>query len=191
MRIVPEPQNGSKMNFELLLLLFVLARLLLSEAPSARFSIVCASFGGSMPMRASRNGLSKSRAEYASMFWMVIDLAMYKRLPRMIEMSMPFWIALLLYIWAGDGFIHGLFTNLQFSSKDLRIFLEKFKKSLRKNLELPCILIAEMANGILPELSFKFSLSKFSTDARISDSFESLFSVSVISAILIVPPRRF
>jgi len=44
-KMVPLPQNGSKTMFEGL-----------SRLCSARFIMICESFGGSMPIRASRNG---------------------------------------------------------------------------------------------------------------------------------------
>ena len=52
--------------------------------------------------------------------------------PPRIEMSMPFSTDLLLNIWADVGFCQGLFTKRELNPKDLRIFLEKLKKNLRK-----------------------------------------------------------
>lgn len=151
----------------------------------ARFIKIWASFGGSMPIFASRHGLLKSRFEYESMFWIVTVLPIAKPFSwRIMFMSIPFSITRDLNIVDGGVFLKFLLMKRAFSPKDFRIFLEKFNNSL--------ILIC------LGFLKFRMLMANGTFPLWLRKSFSRIFWMgplmslprSKISIILMVPPRR-
>ena len=109
-----------------------------------------------MPIFASRHGLSKSRFEYKSIFWIVTVLPIAKpSFVRRMFMSIPFSITRDLNIVDGGVFLKFLLMKRALFPKDFRIFLEKFNNSLiLMSLGFLKFRIL-MANGIFPSWSWK------------------------------------